>query len=146
MNKWLRYGLAAVLVFGLILIRKFETQLFYDPFLAYFKTDFYHSEFPQYDLGKVILNILFRYFLNLLLSVLIIGLIFWRRDYMKYTGYVWIGFLIVFLPLYVYFIETRFSLGENYGFYIRRFLIQPVLLLLLIPAFFYHRQNAGNPR
>lgn len=144
MNKWLRYGLAAVLIFGLILVRKFETELFYDPFLAYFKSDFYNSEFPQYDLGKLILNILFRYFLNLLLSVLIIGLIFWRKDYMKYTAYIWLGFLAVFLPLYVYFIETHFSLGENYGFYIRRFLIQPVLLLILIPAFFYHQQTAGN--
>lgn len=142
MNKWIRYGLAAVVIFGLILVRKFETELFYDPFLAYFKTDFYHSEFPKYELGKVILNILFRYFLNLLLSVLIIGLIFWRKDYMKYTFYIWIGFLVVFLPLYIYFIETEFSLGENYGFYIRRFLIQPVLLLLLIPAFFYHQQIA----
>jgi|SRR5690606_21580460 len=141
MNKWLRYGWAAVLIFGLILVRKFEAELFYDPFLAYFKSDFYHSEFPPYDLGKVILNILFRYFLNLLLSVLIIGLIFWRKNYMKYTVYVWIGFLILFLPLYVYFIETEFSLGENYGFYIRRFLIQPILLLLLIPAFFYHQQT-----
>lgn len=145
MNKWIRYGLAAVVIFGLILVRKFETELFYDPFLAYFKTDFYHSEFPQYDLGKLILNILFRYFLNLLLSVLIIGLIFWRKDYMKYTFYIWIGFLVVFLPLYIYFIETEFSLGENYGFYIRRFLIQPVLLLLLIPAFFYHQQIAKSP-
>lgn len=142
MNKWLRYVLAAVVTFGLILVRKFETELFYDPFLAYFKIDFYHSEFPDYELGKVILNILFRYFLNLLLSILIIGLIFWRKDYMKYTVYVWIGFLIFLLPLYVYFIKTEFSLGENYGFYIRRFLIQPVLLLILIPAFFYHQQNA----
>ncbi|MBA5629384.1 exosortase F system-associated membrane protein [Moheibacter lacus] len=141
MNKWLRYFLAAVLIFGLILVRKYETELFYDPFLLYFKTDFYSGKFPDYDLGKLILNHLFRYFLNLLLSVWIVGLIFWRKDYVKYTILIGVGFLIIFLPLYLFFLETQFSLGVNYGFYVRRFLIQPVLLLLLIPAFFYHQQK-----
>ena len=140
MNKWLRYTIAAGLVFCLILVRGFETELFYDPFLAYFKSDFYHASFPNYDLGKIILHILFRYCLNLLLSVLIIGLLFWRKDYMKYTVFIWLGFLLIFLPLYIYFIETTFSLGGNYAFYVRRFLIHPVLLLILIPAFFYHQQ------
>lgn len=140
MNKWLRYSIAAVLVSCLVLVRGLETQLFYDPFLAYFKSDFYHADFPDYDLGKIILHILFRYFLNLLLSVLIIGLIFWRKDYMKFTVFIWLGFLLIFLPLYIYFIETEFNLGVNYGFYVRRFLIHPVLLLILIPAFFYHQQ------
>ncbi len=142
MNKWLRYVLAAVLVFGLILVRKFETELFYDPFLAYFKSDFYKAQFPQYDLYKTILHVVLRYALNSLISVLIIGAIFWNRKYVKYSILLLLGFLIILLPLYIYSIETQFSMGENIGFYIRRFLIQPYLLLILIPAFFYHQQKS----
>lgn len=141
MNKWLRYTLAAGLVFCLILVRGFENKLFYDPFLAYFKSDFYSIPFPEYDLGKVILHIFFRYLLNSILSIMIIGLIFWKRKYLKYSVYILLGFLIILLPLYVYNIETEFKWGENIGFYIRRFLIQPYLLLILIPAFFYHQQK-----
>jgi|SRR5690606_4512796 len=139
MNKWLRYALAAVLIFCLILVRRFETELFYDPFLEFFKGDFLNNDYPQYDLTKIILSIFSRYFLNTFISILIIGLIFWNKKYMLFSTYVFIGFFLILLPIYVYFVETEFSFGENFGFYIRRFLIQPVLLLILIPAFYYQQ-------
>lgn len=141
MNKWLRYLLVAVLIFCLILIRKYENSLFHDPFLAYFKGDFYNSVFPQYDLSKVTLNILFRYFLNSLISLIIIWFLFWNLKYVKFSSIVLGVFSIILLPIYIYFIENEFNLGENIGFYVRRFLIQPLLLLILIPAFFYHQQK-----
>ena len=141
MNKWIRYALAGVLVFCLVLVRRFETELFYDPFLAYFKGDFYNAVFPEYDLTKVGLNIIFRYFLNFMISLGIIWLLFWNKNYVKFSAIVWVSFLIILVPVYVYFIESQFSLGENIGFYIRRFLIQPMLLLILIPAFFYQDQK-----
>lgn len=146
MNKWLRYVLAAVLVFFLVLVRKYETDLFYDPFLQYFKGDFINNEYPEYDLTKVILSIISRYVINAIISILIIGLIFWSRKYMLFTSYVFAGFFLVLLPIYIYFVETEFSLGENMGFYIRRFLIQPILLLILIPAFYYQQFVGANRR
>lgn len=141
MNRWLRYSLAAGLIFCLILVRKFETDLFYDPFLDYFKGDFYNAEFPQYELGKIILHIVFRYSLNSVISLGIIWFLFQNLKYVKFSATVLLFFLIILLPVYIYFIENKFHLGENIGFYIRRFLIQPLLLLILIPAFFYQRQK-----
>lgn len=141
MNKWIRYAIAAGLVFCLILVRAFETQLFYDPFLAFFKGDFYNKEFPDYDLARVILNVASRFLLNSILSILIIWFLFWNKQYVKYACYILIGFFIVLLPIYIICIENQFQLGENFGFYIRRFLIQPYLLLILIPAFYYHQQK-----
>lgn len=137
MNRLLRYFLAAVLVFGLIMVRKFEGTLFYDPFLAYFKGDFIKGPFPEYDSIKVSLHIIFRYILNSLLTLGIIGLTFWSRGKVKFTAYVLLAFLIILLPLYLYMIKTEFTIGSNIGFYIRRFLIQPMILLILIPAFLY---------
>lgn len=137
MKKWLRFLLAGILIFGLILVRKFEDILFYDPFLSYFKGDTLNQSFPEYDDFKIILNISFRYLLNSLLTLGIIALIFKDRRKVKFTAIVLLLFLIVLLPVYLYFIHIQFSLGENIGFYIRRFLIQPMLLLILIPAFYY---------
>lgn len=139
MNKWLRYLLATVLVFCLILVRKYETDLFYDPFLQFFKGDYINNSFPEYDLTRVILSVISRYLINTIISILIIGLIFWSRKYMLFTSYVYVGFFVILLPIYIYFVESEFSLGENMGFYIRRFLIQPILLLVLIPAFYYQK-------
>jgi len=141
MNKWIQYFFVAVLIFCLILVRKFENQLFYDPFLAYFKGDFYNAEFPDYDLTKVIWGIIFRYFLNSVISIGIIWFLFKNVTYVKFSAVILTAFLIILLSVYIYFIENEFHLGENIGFYIRRFLIQPLLLLILIPAFFYQRQK-----
>lgn len=137
MKKWLRFFLITTLIFGLILVRAFENQLFYDPFLKFFKGDFLHSPLPEYNLTKVAFGIVFRYFLNSILSLGIIWLIF--RDFrkLKFTALVLVGFLIILLPIYLYMIEIDFRFGENVGFYIRRFLIQPMILLVLIPAFYF---------
>lgn len=144
MAKWLSYLFVAVLIFGLILVRYFQNDLFYDPFLAFFDGDYLHSPLPEYDLSKISLNIIFRYSLNSILSLGIIGLLFQNIQKIKFTGLVLIGFLIVLLPLYLYMIEIEFKLGENVGFYIRRFLIQPMILLVLIPAFYYHDYLKGK--
>src|SRR5690606_7780574 len=52
-RKWLNYLIAFALVFGLILVIMYESQLFYDPFLQYFKGDYFNAEFPKYDLNKI---------------------------------------------------------------------------------------------
>lgn len=139
MNKWIRYIFTAVLIFGLILVRKYEDNLFYDPFLAFFKGDFLNKEFPEYDLARISIHIIFRYLLNSILTLGIIGLLFWSWKYVKFTALVLLGFLLILLPLYLFMIESEFSIGENLGFYIRRFLIQPMVLLILIPAFYYQK-------
>lgn len=138
-KKWASYLIAFFLTFGLILVRMYENQLFYDPFLAYFKGDYFNAEFPKYDLGKVTVHIIFRYSLNALISLGIIWFLFKDKQKLKFSIYVLLAFLIVLLPLYLYMIGTEFSIGQNIGFYIRRFLIQPMLVLMLVPAFFYHQ-------
>lgn len=138
-RKWLNYLIAFALVFGLILVRMYESQLFYDPFLQYFKGDYFNAEFPKYDLNKIGLNIVFRYVLNTLISLGIIWFLFKDKQKLRFTIFVSLVFLIVLLPIYLYMIKTEFSIGHNLGFYIRRFLIQPMLVLMLVPAFFYHQ-------
>lgn len=136
LNKYLRYAIAVLLVFGLILVRKFEDILFYDPFLEYFHF-VGHSKFPEIDLPQLNASLMVRYLINTLLTVLIIWFIFWKKSYVKFSIIIMIIGLIILLPIYNYLISTQFSSGEMIFFYVRRFLIQPMFLLILVPCFYY---------
>lgn len=134
--KWLLVG---VLIFGLIGVRILEEKIFYDPFQAYFHLANKHASFPDFNWMPLILNYLFRFGLNLLLSAGIVYLIFKNK---KWTIQALVLMLIVFaitFPIYLYCIQTRFEIGYLFSFYMRRFVIQPLILLLIIPLFYYRQ-------
>lgn len=138
-NKFFRYTLLLIAFFLIIGIRFFEDALFYDPFLTFFKTDYQNKPLPNVDALQLILNLFLRYFANTLLSIVIIYLLFLNKTHVKVA---FVLYLILFVLLlialsYLLFVSER----PNYLvlFYVRRFLIQPVLLLLLIPAFYFQK-------
>lgn len=122
---------------GLILVRAFEDNLFYDPFLSFFKTDYQNKPLPNLNYNLLFVNLLLRYALNTFFSLIIIRLLFDERNLMLFSGYLFI-FLFVILSI-VFFGLLHFSDQPDYLilFYIRRFLIQPLFLVLFIPAFYY---------
>ena len=124
---------------GLILVRAFEGQLFYDPFLSFFKTDYQNKPLPDLNCYLLFGNLLLRYALNTFFSLIIIRLLFNERNLMFFSGYLFI-FLFVILVI-VFFGLLHFSDQPDYLilFYIRRFLIQPLFLVLFIPAFYYQQ-------
>lgn len=125
---------------GLIAIRMLEDRIFYDPFLAYFHQASKDAVFPDFLWGKILLNYFFRFLLNLLFSAVIVQCIFRNK---KWTLQAVVLMCIVFavtLPLYLYCIHTKFEIGYLFSFYMRRFVIQPLILLLIIPMFYYRRQ------
>ena len=146
-NKYIRYAIAIVLVFGLILVRKYEDLLFYDPFINYFH-EVGEKYFPEVNLGKLAASVMLRYLINTLLTVFIVWFIFWKKTYVKFSIIILILGLIILLPIYIYMIKTEFSSGELVFFYIRRFLIQPMFLLILVPCFYYqeiqHKKTLEN--
>ena len=124
---------------GLILVRTFEDELFYDPFLSFFKTDYQNKPLPDLNCYLLFGNLLLRYALNTFFSLIIIRLLFNERNLMLFSGYLFI-FLFVILVI-VFFGLLHFSDQPDYLilFYIRRFLIQPLFLVLFIPAFYYQQ-------
>ena len=119
---------------GLILVRAFEDNLFYDPFLSFFKTDYQNKPLPDLNCYLLFGNLLLRYALNTFFSLIIIRLLFNERNLMLFI------FLFVILVI-VFFGLLHFSDQPDYLilFYIRRFLIQPLFLVLFIPAFYYQQ-------
>lgn len=132
-SKYIFIGLLIALLVG---VRAFESALFYDPFLEYFKSDFSNLPLPDVDKAFWLTSTALRYVLNSGISILIIHLAFGKRDVTTFSAILYGLFLALALPAlygaYVYFPEQKMAL-----FYLRRFLIQPLLLLLFLPAFYF---------
>lgn len=133
----IKYLLIFLLVLILVATRFFEEKLFYDPLLSFFKEDFVNANFPKFDSIQHLWSIAFRFWLNSVVSLGILYLIFSKKSLIKLSFLMYFFVFLVCLSLYYHFIVTEFQWGFTAGFYIRRILIQPILLLLLIPAFWY---------
>ncbi|QOW10922.1 exosortase F system-associated protein [Kaistella flava (ex Peng et al. 2021)] len=137
--KVLKWLLVAVAVFGLIAVRVVESEIFYDPFQEFFHLANKHASFPDFNWLPLILNYLFRFGLNLLLSAAVVSLIFKNKQWtLQAIILILIVFVITF-PIYLYCIHTKFEIGYLFSFYMRRFVIQPLILLLIIPLFYYRQ-------
>ncbi len=144
--KILNWFIVALGIFGLISVRMLEDQLFYDPFLNYFHEANKNARFPDFEWVQLILNHIFRFSLNLILSALIIQFIFKNK---KWTVQAIVLMLLVFgftFSLYLYCISTEFEIGYLFSFYMRRFVIQPLILLLIIPLFYYRKHLQIIPK
>lgn len=138
--KILSWFLVIIGVFGLIGVRALEDRIFYDPFLNYFHEANKNIAFPDFEWGKLIVGHLFRFILNLFFSCVIIHFIFKNKEWtMQGALLITIIFAITF-PIYLYCISDRFEIGYLFSFYMRRFVIQPLILLLIIPLFYYRKQ------
>jgi exosortase F-associated protein len=127
-----------ILCFGAI--RALESQLFYDPFLDYFETDFKNLPYPQVDIFKLFSGLFFRYFLNAVLSLALIYTLFKDTEIFKFSLFLYLFFLVLLFAMFFIILEY-FPDGNWLLFYVRRFIIQPIFVLLFIPAFYYQQQN-----
>ncbi len=135
-----RYKILGIIVLVAILagIRLFETTIFYDPFIDYFKDEFSEKPIPQFDTVALLLNILARYMLNSAISLLIIYVIFQEIEIIKFSSVLYLTFFVVLLGL-LYGLLSMGNPPKMYIFYVRRFLIQPIFLLLFVPAFYFQK-------
>ncbi len=140
-NHKVRIALAMIFVLALVLIRAYEDSLFYDPFLDYFKGDYYNLPIPEIDNLQLIFGFFFRYFLNTAFSLAIIYVLFKDIDAVKFASVLYFIFFIILLAAFFYIFLNNGETNKMGLFYIRRFLIQPIFLLLFLPAFYYQKQK-----
>lgn len=137
--KALNWFLVAIAVFGLIAVRMVEAEIFYDPFQDFFHLANKHAAFPDFKWEPLILNYLFRFSLNLLLSTAVVYLIFRNKQWTLQAVVLMLIVFAITFPIYLYCIHTKFEIGYLFSFYMRRFVIQPLILLLIIPLFYYRQ-------
>lgn len=140
MKKVWKYIIIGFLFGILILIRAFENELFYDPFLSFFKNDYLQAKIPEYESFPLFWNHLLRYTLNTIVSLGIIYVAFENTRVLKFSLGLYIVAFVILVSLYFYLLQCK--LDEDYllTFYVRRFLIQPLFVLILLPAFYYQRK------
>ena len=139
MSKITAYGIAFVLFIGLVLVRAFEEVLFYDPYLLFFKNDYLYIDSPRREVAKLVLFTSLRYLINALLSLGIIYCFFRDKGILKFSGFMYGIVYLCFLIPFLYFVINPRQEDYYLFFNIRRFLIQPIILILLLPAFYYHK-------
>jgi len=141
MPKLTRYILAGLLLLVLVAIRAFEDYLFYDPYLTFFENDYLYMDNPRREIAKLVFYTSLRYLLNTLASLGILYLIFNDKAMIKFSVLLYvIAYALLLIPFLYFVINPR---QEDYYlfFNIRRFLIQPIGLMLLFPAFYYYKLN-----
>jgi exosortase F-associated protein len=139
MSNTIKYILILILIGLLVLIRVFESQLFYDPYLLFFKNDYLYMDFPRREVLKLTLFTSLRYILNSIISLGIIYLFFKDKSSVKFSAFVYAIAYFVLVLIFLYFVINPRQEDYYLFFNFRRFLIQPVLLLLLLPAFYYYK-------
>jgi exosortase F-associated protein len=138
---WLKILLFAIGICNLALVRFFAKDLFYDPLIPFYKNTFLQNSFP--DLNELLysLNLALRYLLNSLISLGLIWIAYMDRNYIRFS-------ILLFLILFLLGLISFWLIAHNIKpqdfmtlFYIRRFLIQPLLVIILIPAFYFQNIN-----
>ncbi len=137
-----RIMLIGILVVMLASIRFYERTVFYDPLISFYNTpDYLSHKIPDFKIGKLLLNTFFRYLLNSIISILILAVAFVDRNIVKFSAVLFLLLLGIAGAVFTYLIFTIENEHFLALFYVRRFLIHPVFILVLLPAFYYYRMN-----
>jgi len=141
MGNYIKYMLLFILIGLLVLIRFYEDQLFYDPYGSFFQNDYLYIDNPRREVFKLVVFTTLRYVLNTIISLGILFVVFRDWSVIKFSGIIYVTAYVIFMALYLYFVLNPKQEDYYLFFNIRRFLIQPIILILLLPAFYYHKQR-----
>ena len=139
MSKLLSYILTGVLILLLVLVRVYEDALFYDPYLIFFENDYLYIDSPRREVAKLILFTSLRFLINSILSLSIIYCVFKDKSMLKFSTLIYGMAYVCFLIPFIYFVINPRQQDYYLFFNVRRFLIQPIVLLVLLPALYYYK-------
>ncbi|HLN95250.1 MAG TPA: exosortase F system-associated protein [Flavobacterium sp.] len=139
----IRIVLAVLLVGALASIRLFERSLFYDPFLDFFHGEYQGKPLPEYDSLQLALGLMFRYTLNMVVSLTLLYVLFQSGSKLRFAALLY-ALLFVLLFIAFWIVLQCFDHNLLALFYVRRFLIQPLFIILFIPAFYFQDRQAAN--
>lgn len=139
MPRLARYLMVVIGVMGLVLVRYFETNLFYDPLDLFFQGDYLTRELPLIDPLFFWTSLIFRFLLNLIFGLMLLKGLFIDPQTIRFTWVLYLMFF-AFLSLALFGLMAMYQAGYYHQlFYVRRFLIHPIILLILIPGFYFYK-------
>jgi exosortase F-associated protein len=133
-NKWAVF----IGVLGLIVVYVFQRQLFPDPL-----QDFMYKPasgiLPRFNTPAYIAIKTLRYVANDGFALLIIWGLFGNKQYMRFAVAVFLFGLLLLLPLYLVLVLNFYTQTYSFLNHLHRLVLNPVLMMLLIPAFYYQK-------
>lgn len=128
---------------GLVLVYVFQRDLFFDPFENLI-IDPQNPQLPEFNKARYVFSKIFRFLLNDFFSLLVIWGLFGNKSYLRFAVIVFLFGFLILLPMYLvgalfFFADTFFILNH-----LHRIVLNPVLMMLLIPAFYYQQQATKN--
>jgi exosortase F-associated protein len=94
----------------------------------------------QHGIARFLINKTVRFFLNDLLALLLIYSLFPQRKFLLFSIWVQVaGFVLFLVPYFILKINHPEYNGPLINF-LHRLILNPTLLLLLIPAFYYQKR------
>ena len=137
MKKFWKIPVLLVLLILLVLVRMLEETFFYDPFMHFFQRCM--CEDPEVFPGQWYFNVALRFLINTIISLAIIYVVFQNKAAVKFSALLYLILFVILFPLFIYLMEHVQKNDYLAVFYVRRFLVQPILILLLLPALYYQR-------
>ncbi len=141
MYRLLKILFIVLFVVALVLVRTLESSVFYDPLLSFFKTGHLTQSLPEFNFWKLIGFTSLRFWVNSFLSLGILWFVFNDREVLKVSVVVYVFFYLVCIFLFGFLLQHSSKGDFLFLFYVRRFLIQPLVLLLLLPAFYLFKKS-----
>lgn len=100
----------------------------------------YSPQAQNVDVIPFVINKVFRYIFNDLFAICIIYGFFKEKKYMSFSFFVMIFGMVILLPTYIVFFLHRPEGFSSMISHLHRIVMNPVLMMLLIPAFFYQKK------
>jgi exosortase F-associated protein len=143
-NKTIRILLIGFLIGALIFVRGFVAPYFYDPLREYFKNDYLYNSIPSLEFGNYFFHLFLRFSINTIISLTIIKLIFNDNKILIFVLKFYLVMLILFASQLFFILKFELSNGYILVFYLRRFLIHPIFLFILLPAIYYQKRRISK--
>lgn len=136
-----RIAIISFLLGLLVLIRYFEHSLFYDPLIEFYQSDYLNDKVPDFITWKLLANVFLRFLLNTVISLAIIYVAFLDKNILKFSFLLYVLLFTACFSGFAFLILTIENENFMALFYLRRFLIHPIFVIILLPAFYYFRLN-----
>ena len=139
MNRKVQILIIFLLFVLLVLLRGIFDGFVYDPLIHYFKQDYLNTQFPDIETFKYVVYLVLRYVVNSIVSLAIIYLFYKNVSYVKFALKFYA--LMFVILCFILILDLNYNFFNTYMvvFYTRRFLIHPVFLIVLLPAFYYQK-------
>lgn len=139
----IKYGRLTLGIIGLVAVYALQHQLFYNlPFQLELGPQVYDRE--AIDTTAFIGSKVLRFVLNDFFAILVITALFPERKYLNFALGVFAFGFVLLLPTYLILFLNYFEETFTYQNHIHRVVMNPLLMMLLIPAFYAQKMNSAK--